>query len=95
MKAYAYEHTMKENGMLTLKRLPFNIGERIEVIIIPRSKFKGFRKVPFDSALAFAPSSSIGGSITLEEKRYPFWGKPITYPDPTDSVAEADWEIYK
>ena len=56
MKAYAYEHTMKENGILTLKKLPFNIGEKIEVIIIPRSKFKGFRKVPFDSALAFAIS---------------------------------------
>nr|VFJ74120.1 MAG: hypothetical protein BECKFW1821C_GA0114237_105735 [Candidatus Kentron sp. FW] len=71
MKAYAYEHTMKENGMLTLKKLPFNIGEKIEVIIIPRPKHNP------------------------EKKRYPFWGKPITYPDPTDPVAEADWEIYK
>ncbi|MBP7963306.1 MAG: hypothetical protein KBG20_18925 [Caldilineaceae bacterium] len=26
------------------------------------------------------------------EKRYPFWGKPITYLDPTEPVAEADWE---
>nr|VFK68162.1 MAG: hypothetical protein BECKUNK1418G_GA0071005_12063 [Candidatus Kentron sp. UNK]VFK73436.1 MAG: hypothetical protein BECKUNK1418H_GA0071006_12023 [Candidatus Kentron sp. UNK] len=71
MKAYFCEHTMKENGMLTLRKLPFNTGEKIEVIIIPRSK----------------PNS--------EEKRYPFWGKPIIYPNPTDPVAEADWEIYK
>ncbi len=27
------------------------------------------------------------------KKRYPFWGKPITYPNPTDPVAEEDWEI--
>ncbi len=71
MKAYAYEHTVKKNGMLTLKDLPFHIGEEIEVIIIPRPK------------------------SNPEEKRYPFRGKPITYPDPTDSVAQADWEIYK
>nr|VFK35609.1 MAG: hypothetical protein BECKMB1821I_GA0114274_11314 [Candidatus Kentron sp. MB]VFK77407.1 MAG: hypothetical protein BECKMB1821H_GA0114242_11344 [Candidatus Kentron sp. MB] len=57
--------------MLTLKRLPFDIGEKIEVIIIPRSK------------------------TNFEEKRYPFWGKSITYLDPTDPIAEADWEIYK
>nr|VFJ66507.1 MAG: hypothetical protein BECKFM1743C_GA0114222_104274 [Candidatus Kentron sp. FM]VFJ68361.1 MAG: hypothetical protein BECKFM1743A_GA0114220_104715 [Candidatus Kentron sp. FM]VFK17214.1 MAG: hypothetical protein BECKFM1743B_GA0114221_104674 [Candidatus Kentron sp. FM] len=71
MKAYAYEHTVKKNGMLTLKNLPFNIGEKIEVIIIPRPK-----------------SNS-------KEKRYPFWRKPITYPNPTAPVAEADWEIYQ
>nr|VFJ99033.1 MAG: hypothetical protein BECKH772A_GA0070896_101528 [Candidatus Kentron sp. H]VFJ99095.1 MAG: hypothetical protein BECKH772B_GA0070898_101499 [Candidatus Kentron sp. H]VFK03840.1 MAG: hypothetical protein BECKH772C_GA0070978_101478 [Candidatus Kentron sp. H] len=71
MRVYAYEHTMKENGMLTLKNLPFNTGEKIEVIIIPHSK------------------------PNLEEKRYPFWGKPITYLNPTDPVAEEDWEIYK
>lgn len=28
-----------------------------------------------------------------DEKRYPFWGKPITYLNPTDPVAEEDWEI--
>lgn len=71
MKVYAYEHTMEKHGVLTLKNLPFNVGEKVEVIIIPRSKIK------------------------TDKNRYPFWGKPITYLNPTDPVAEADWEIYK
>lgn len=62
---------MEKHGVLTLKNLPFNVGEKVEVIIIPRSKIK------------------------TDTNRYPFWGKPITYLNPTDPVAEADWEIYK
>ena len=60
MQVYAYEFTIGKKGTLTLKNLPFNVGEKIEVIIIPRS------------------------TSQLEEKRYPFWGKPITYTNPTD-----------
>lgn len=72
MKVYAIEHTIEESGALTIKNLPFNAGEKIEVIIIPRSKFK------------------------TDKKKYPFWGKPIKYPNPTDpAVAEADWDVYK
>jgi hypothetical protein len=71
MKVYAYEHTMKKNGALSIKNLPFNVGEKIEVIIIPRSKSKAGKKP------------------------YSFWGKPIKYINPTDPVAEADWEVYK
>ena len=71
MQAYAYELTMDKSGVLTLKNLPFNVGEKIEVIIIPRSKTKH------------------------DNNRYPFWGKPITYLNPTDPVAEADWEVLK
>jgi hypothetical protein len=71
MKVYAYEHTIGQNGVLTLTDLPFNAGEEIEVIIIPRAKLK------------------------TDKKRYPFWGKPITYLNPTDPIAEADWEVYK
>lgn len=69
MQVYAYELTVEKRGTLTLKNLPFNAGEKIEVIIIPRS------------------------SRQLNEKRYPFWGKPIAYIDPTNPVAEADWEV--
>jgi len=68
MQVYAYETTIGKKGTLTLKDLPFNAGEKIEVIIIPRS------------------------SRPLDEKRYPFWGKPITYLHPTEPVAEGDWE---
>ncbi len=69
MQVYAYKLIMKKKGTLTLKDLPINAGEKIEVIIIPRS------------------------SRQLNEKRYPFWGKPITYLNPTDPVAETDWEV--
>jgi hypothetical protein len=69
MQVYAYELTIGKKGTLTLTNLPFNVGEKIEVIIIPRS------------------------SRQLDEKRYPFWGKPITYLNPTDPVAEEDWEV--
>lgn len=69
MQVYAYELTIGKKGTLTIKNLPFNVGEKVEVILIPRS------------------------SQQPDEKRYPFWGKPITYLNPTDPVAEADWEI--
>ena len=44
MQAYAYELTMGKSRVLTLKNLPFNVGEKIEVIIIPRSKPKHDKK---------------------------------------------------
>ncbi len=71
MQAYAYELTMDKKGALTLNNLPFDVGEKIEVIIIRRSKPE------------------------RDRKRYPFWGKPITYLNPTDPVAEEDWEVLK
>lgn len=37
MQVYAYEITMKEKGTITLENLPFESGEKVEVIIIPRS----------------------------------------------------------
>ena len=69
MQVYAYELTMKKKGTLTLKDLPLDAGEKIEVIIIPRS------------------------SQQPSEKKYPFWGKPITYPNPTEPIDEVDWEV--
>lgn len=69
MKTYTYELTMEKKGTLTLENLPFNIGDKIEVIIIPH--------------LDRQPN----------ENRYPFWGKPLTYLNPTEPVAEADWEV--
>lgn len=69
MQAYAYHLTVKEKGLLTLTDLPFSAGERIEVIIIPRSR--------------------------ETQERYPFWGKPVTYDNPTDALPETEWEVYK
>lgn len=72
MQAYAYNLTVQQRGTLTLSNLPFNAGEELEVIIIPRSK----------------PSPQ-------DRERYPFWGKPITYLDPTEPLPETDWEVYQ
>jgi hypothetical protein len=38
------KNDLKENGALTIKNLPFHAGEKIEVIIIPRAKFKTDKK---------------------------------------------------
>lgn len=69
MRVYTYELIVEKKGTLILENLPFNVGERIEVIIIPRSS-----RQPI-------------------ENRYPFWGEPITYINPTEPVAEVDWEV--
>ncbi|MGE0087422.1 MAG: hypothetical protein AB7S75_23690 [Desulfococcaceae bacterium] len=66
MQAYSYEHTVGKKGILILENLPFDAGDKIEVILIPRLKPKE------------------------NSKRYPFWGKPITYLNPTEPVTEAD-----
>jgi len=38
MEAYAYKMTVGKKGELTLKDLPLDVGEKVEIIIIPRSK---------------------------------------------------------
>ncbi len=69
MQAYTYELTIEKKGTLTLKNLPINAGEKVEVIVIPQP------------------------SHQPNKERYPFWGKPIKYLNPTEPVAEADWEV--
>jgi hypothetical protein len=32
-------------------------------------------------------------SVTLGHQRYPLRGMPVCYIDPTEPVAEADWEV--
>ena len=44
MQAYTYERKIVKSGALSLKNLPFKVGETIEVIIIPRSKPKSDKK---------------------------------------------------
>jgi len=63
-----------------------------------------FRKVYIDAGalswphgLELSPVSLWKKSVKskADKKQYPFWGKPIKYLNPTDPVAEADWEVYK
>ena len=68
MPTYRLEATLSEDGKLTLNNLPFQAGQAVEVIVLPR----------------------LAGR-TLEN-RYPLRGTPISYLEPTEPVADTDWE---
>lgn len=68
MQAYRQETIIQDNGTLTLRDLPLQAGEKVEVIIIVQSP-----PVP-------------------DKQRYPLRGLPVTYIDPTEPVADSDWE---
>lgn len=68
MQAHRAEATLSEDGVITLRDIPFRRGESVEVIVLP--------------AAAIVTSSS----------RYPLRGTPATLIDPTEPVADADWE---
>ncbi|KPV54456.1 hypothetical protein SE17_03650 [Kouleothrix aurantiaca] len=68
MQAYRHETIILHNGTLTLRDLPLQAGEKVEVIIIVQS------------------------SPERVKPNYPLRGLPVTYIDPTEPIAEADWE---
>jgi hypothetical protein len=68
MQAYRQETVIQHDGTLTLRDLPLQAGEKVEVIIIVQSP----------------PARS--------QDSYPLRGTPITYVDPTEPVADSDWE---
>jgi hypothetical protein len=68
MQAYRVETTLTQDGTLTLRNLPLQAGESVEVIILVR------------------PSAVPG------PQRYPLRGLPLRYIEPTEPVAQADWE---
>jgi len=68
MQAYRVETTLQQDGTLTLKDLPFQAGEAVEIIILARP------------------------SVPSPPNRYPLRGTPISYLEPTEPVAQEDWE---
>jgi len=68
MQAYRQETIIQHDGTLTLRDLPLQAGEKVEVIIIVQ-----------------APPARTPVSYSLR-------GTPLTYVDPTEPVADADWE---
>ncbi|MDQ2998931.1 MAG: hypothetical protein ABI901_06615 [Roseiflexaceae bacterium] len=68
MQAYRQETIIQHDGTLTLRDLPLQAGEKVEVIIIVQSP----------------PARS--------QASYPLRGTPIIYVDPTEPIAESDWE---
>lgn len=69
MQAYRIETILQQDGALTLRHLPFQAGEPVEIIILARS------------------------SEAETSNRYPLRGTSIEYSDPTEPVAQSDWEI--
>lgn len=72
MKAYRVETTVSEDKSLLLKKVPFQAGDTVEVIVLA------------------APERR-----RAEEDLYPLRGTPIQYDDPTEPVAESDWDVLK
>ena len=71
MKAYRVEKTIAANGELTLRALPFQEGDEVEVIILSHEAAPHAR----------TPS--------------PLRGKVLEYLDPTEPVAQEDWDLLK
>lgn len=71
MHAYRVETTIAKDKTLVIKDVPFQPGDRVEVIILehPRESRK--------------------------DKQYSLRGTPIHYENPTEPVAEEDWETLK
>ena len=77
MNAHHVETVLTENGTLTLRDLPFQAGDAVEVIILERHKLQ-----PSEASTNHSDSNL-----------YPLRGKVIHYDDPTEPVALEDWEV--
>jgi hypothetical protein len=72
MHAHRIETTLEQDGMLTLRDLPFQAGEAVEVIIMTQEA---------------TPSQE-----QSSRSRYPLRGTPVHYDQPTEPVAQDDWD---
>ncbi len=80
MQIYRIETTVQPEGVLTLRNLPFQAGERVEVVIHVHAPVVEKRE----------------GSPSEGASEYPLRGTPYTYIDPFEpSVSEDDWEVLR
>jgi hypothetical protein len=87
MNAYKIETILSEDGILTLKGLPFHAGDAVEVIILERSP-----------SVSTEESSSQLENAVLEQPQpnlYPLRGTVhYSYEDPFEpAVPIEDWEV--
>jgi hypothetical protein len=68
MSTFRLDTELTQDGTLTLSDLPFQAGDSVEVIIVPRK------------------------SASALQNGYSLRGKVIRYDNPTEPVAQADWE---
>jgi hypothetical protein len=71
MSTFRLDTTLIQDGTLTLSDLPFQAGDLVEVIIVPRK------------------------SASALQNGYPLTGKVIRYDNPTEPVAQQDWEALR
>jgi hypothetical protein len=77
MNAYKVETILSEDGALTLKDLPFHVGDAVEVIILERSPSVSTEKSPSQVAKA---------EDQAEPNLYPLRGTVLFYEDPFESA---------
>jgi hypothetical protein len=88
MNAHKVETVLSEDGALSLKGLPFHVGDAVEVIILEQShSVSGRESLSQPEDPAFESESSL----------YPLQGKqPYRYDDPFEpAVPIEDWEVLK
>jgi hypothetical protein len=71
MSTHRVEATVERDGTLTLNDLPFQAGDEVDVIILPRA------------------------TKTNGQARYPLRGQPFQYDEPTEPVAQDDWDALR
>jgi len=71
MDTFRLDTILTQDGTLTLSDLPFQAGDSVEVIIVPRTA-----------------ASDVQNGYSLR-------GKVIQYDNPTDPVAQEDWEALR
>jgi hypothetical protein len=87
MNAYKVETILSEDGALTLKDLPFHIGDAVEVIILERSRSVSERESIREAEKTVDQP---------EPNLYPLRGKVLFYENPFEpAVPVEDWEVLK
>jgi len=71
MSTFRLDTTLTQDGTLILSDLPFQAGDPVEIIIVPRKT-----------------ASAVKNGYSLR-------GKVIRYDNPTEPVAQDDWEALR
>lgn len=87
MSTHHFETKLTEDGKLTLNDLPFQAGETVEVIVTSR------RPAAQEGRKSFPTGHATPGVARLGQ--YPLRGTPIRYSEPTEPVADEDWEALR
>jgi hypothetical protein len=97
MNAYKVETILSEDGALTLKDLPFHVGDAVEVIILERSRSVSAGEAVLKE-LGESPSQAEAEKVEdqPELNLYPLRGTVLFYEDPFEPVVPVeDWEVLK